>query len=334
VAHNLWIRNGQAAMFYVGDEPWHGLGVRLPAPPTAEEAIEAAGLDWQVAKAPLYVFGKSRLIPFPGKFAVVPQDRLGEDDCPIFGMVSEQYQPLQNREAFAFFDPLVQTGAATYHTAGALGRGERIWVLARLEGVLNIAGRDEVHKYVLLSNSHDGHSCIQVKITPVRVVCQNTLIQALRRGETLRVPHVADVQDRLEEARRLLGIMDRAFGDLQRRFEAMARLRLDTARLGGYLRTVFPDPEGEKDDQTRKRAQSDRLWAEYFFASGRGNNAPRVKGTLWAAYNGIVELVDHCDRRRMPVEGPDERRLQSAWFGGGYQVKARAFAEAERLLAA
>jgi phage/plasmid-like protein (TIGR03299 family) len=106
--------------------------------------------------------------------------------------------PLQNVEAFEFFDPILGEGAATYETAGALGKGERVWILARLSGDFNVAGGDVIRRYLLLSNSHDGTSSLQVKITPVRVVCNNTLTLALSQGGTLRVRHDRDVKTALE----------------------------------------------------------------------------------------------------------------------------------------
>lgn len=334
MAHNLWIRDGQAAMFYVGDKPWHELGTELKQPATAAQALAAAQLDWRVVKAPLYLFGKNRLLPAQGRYAVVPEDRFGTDECPVFGIVGEQYQPLQNREAFSFFDPIVGEGAAIYHTAGALGQGERIWMLAQLPGDIVVAGREKVEKYVLLSNSHDGESSIQVKFTPIRVVCENTLTLALSYGRTVRVAHLGDMQQRLEQARKLLGFMNETFRTLESRFNAMVAVKLNGEALEAYLQRVFPNPKDPDDHAAMKRAENNRHWAGYFFARGKGNNEPAVKGTLWAAYNGVTEFVDHCDRRQNPVVGPDPKRLQSVWFGEGYQAKARAYASAEEMVPA
>lgn len=126
---------GRAAMMFVGQPPWHGLGTRLDAPATAAQAIAAARLDWDVVKTPLLAFDGSVYHPLPGRFAVVRRDWLGRDDRPAFGVVGPDYTPLQNRDAFAFLDDLVGRGAAAYHTAGALGAaGGRVWILAKLAG--------------------------------------------------------------------------------------------------------------------------------------------------------------------------------------------------------
>src|SRR6266508_1928657 len=125
MAHELLIEDGEAAMMYVGAEPWHGLGTKLEHPATAEEAICAAKLDWEVRKIPLSAVADGITREIKGAYAIVPAHRWKEPTCPIFGTVTARYTPLQNRDAFRFFDPIVGEGAAIYQTAGALGNGER-----------------------------------------------------------------------------------------------------------------------------------------------------------------------------------------------------------------
>jgi len=334
MAHNLCIQNGEASMFYADEVPWHGLGTRLEGPATAQEAISAAKLDWPVIKIPLYAGsdgeGKRRV---PGRFAIVPAHRWGKEDCPVFGIVGSDYTPLQNHEAFEFFDSIVGDGAAIYHTAGALGDGERIWILAKLPNDIQVAGNDVASKYLLLSNSHDGNNSVQIKFTPIRVVCQNTLTMALGRGPTVRVVHTRDVRERLRQSKRLLGIIESRFSQIEEIFKRTAQLKLNEKKLAAFLNRVFPDPEkpegrdseDERYQEERMRAEQNRLWGRYFFENGKGNNAKPTAGTLWAAYNGITEFVDHRTRAKQS----DERRLDSIWFGDGYFVKARAFRVAE-----
>jgi len=125
MSHNLLIQNGKASMFYVNEVPWHGLGTKLNEPATAQEAMVAAGLDWKVVKMPLYA--SSKHIPVPDKFGIVRKTgpNLTKQDA-VLGVVGKDYTPLQNRDAFRFFDPIVGENAAIYHTAGALGQGERV----------------------------------------------------------------------------------------------------------------------------------------------------------------------------------------------------------------
>lgn len=355
MAHDLMIVEGRASMFYTGAPPWHGLGQRLPGPATASQAIVAAGLDWDVLKLPLYAVAERSLLEVPGKFALVPGDRWGTPECPVFGVVGESYCALQNRDAFGFFDAIVASGdGAVYHTAGALGRGERIWILARLPGAREVAPGDVVEPYVLLSNSHDGTSSVQLKFTPIRVVCQNTLNAALRDGPTIRVSHDGKLTEKLAAARARLGfhslgidqpaarnedgpiaenlrsLLDAGTNALFEAFTRMTEVTLD--RAAPYLQAVFPDSTSKDPDDHQRIAEA-RLFSDWFFRNGTGNTGSGVAGTLWAAYNGVTEYVDHRGGRTPARPVSPERRLRSMWFGTGASVKARALDEALKLLA-
>jgi phage/plasmid-like protein (TIGR03299 family) len=215
-----------------------------------------------------------------------------------------------------------------------LGKGERVWILAKLPGEMHVIGDDITHKYLLLSNSHDGNSAVQIKFTPIRVVCENTLTQALREGPTLRLAHTKDVRERLRMAATLLNAIQFRFGELETRFTQMAHVNLDGDKLQRYLNTVFPEPRRGQDDARYERALAqaryDRTGAEHYFETGRGNNLRGVKGTLWAAYNGVAEYVDYGKFGGAAAD----RRLAAMWFGEGYSIKARAFVAAEKNLAA
>lgn len=162
MAHELSTENGKAAMMYVGQVPWHGLGQKLDKPATSAEAIKAAHLDWEVAKVPLYLKGSNGYRLADETFAIVRSDV--SHPAPL-GIVGTSYQPLQNRAAFVWFDEIVGQDAAIYHTAGALGSGERVWILAKLPGEIRVKGDDIAEKFLLLSNSHDGKSSVQVKFS-------------------------------------------------------------------------------------------------------------------------------------------------------------------------
>jgi phage/plasmid-like protein (TIGR03299 family) len=317
---NLLIQNGQASMFYVEEVPWHGLGTKLDKPATAREAIEAAKLDWKVVKLPL--FAGSKHIPVPDRFAVVRRsgDLIQRSD-PVLGVVSNEYTPLQNYQAFSFFDPIVGESAAIYHTAGALGQGERVWILAKLPGHIRVVGDDIAEKYLLLSNSHDGKSSVQIKFTPVRVVCQNTLTLALNDGAALKITHHSDIHEKLKQAHEMLGLIKTKFDDLEQSFKAMSCVKMNSNRIAEYLASVYPD---SKEREKMEMVQRDRAWSEYFFDQGRGNREPGVAGSLWAAFNGVTEWQDHRKSRRN-----QNQRLSSSWFGGAFQIKSRAFSVAE-----
>jgi phage/plasmid-like protein (TIGR03299 family) len=324
MGHNIETRNGQASLFYVNEEPWHGLGQKLEKPATAKEAITAAKLDWEVMKVPLYAEKDSGRVPVEDGFGIVRKDLWPGKDCKVLGIVGSGYTPLQNAEAFTFFDPIVGEDAAIYHTAGALGNGERIWILAKLPDDIRVVGDDIVNKYLLLSNSHDGTSSVQVKFTPIRVVCQNTLTMALSQGRTVRVAHTRHLHFHLRQAEKLLGIVRERFSDIEQAFTAMTKVQIDKSRLQEYLKLVYPDPTDEEDEKALRRARMNRSLAEQLFQQGTGNDRKGVAGTLWAAYNGVAEMVDH----RRPY-ATAQGRLEAIWFGAGYATKAKAFRVAQ-----
>lgn len=316
MAHNLTIENEKASMMYYGEIPWHGLGTRLQKPATSEEAIISAGLDWEVVKKPVYVKLDKRF-QVKDTFAMVRKDKWQRNECDILGVVGKNYTPVQNKDAFNFFDSIVGEKKAIYHTAGSLSGGKIIWILAKLPGYIRVVGNDISEKYLLLSNSHDGSSMVQIKFTPIRVVCQNTLTIAMNKGETLKVKHSRDVKDKLKQASELLGIVNDKYDTIERSFKNMARVQLNEKRLNEYVKTIFPDPVDELQYAT---VDNNREMVRELFEQGLGNNLPGVAGTLWAGYNAVTELIDH----KITKQNKD-MRTKSIWFGNGYNVKQKAF---------
>ena len=312
---------GKPAMMYSGEVPWHKLGTPLNQPATAAEAIRAASLDWNVVKRPHFFEHGSVKQPVLNRFGVIRDDLLKQaGPPPVLGIVGAEYKPLQNRDAFQWFDPIVGEGKAIYHTAGALGDGERVWILAKLPEDIQVVGDDIAKKFLLLSNSHDGSSSVQVKFTPIRVVCENTLTMALNQGRGIRVPHTRNLAERLAAARHALGIIEKRFDDITGDFRRIAAIQLNTDRLNLYVAKVFPTPANPDDERAMSRVLQSRKESIRLFTEGLGNSKPLVRGTLWAAYNGIAEYVDHAMNYRNA-----ERRLDTIWFGSGYLAKARAF---------
>jgi phage/plasmid-like protein (TIGR03299 family) len=331
MSHNIANRNGKDCMMYTGEVPWHELGTKLNQPATSAEAIKAAGLDWDVRKVPLYAVEGNTILPAAGCMAVVPSDRWGQPACPIFGVVGQGYEILQNREAFAFFDAIVGKDAAIYHTAGALGQGENIWLLAKLPGLMTIMEGDSVEKYVLLSTGHDGRSAVRITITGVRVVCQNTLTQALSTGQTfLRAQHNRTLKQHLTETAEVLRAVNQAYTRMEKVCQAMLRRELDDAEVHAYLNAVIAHPAPTKGKMALPRwVRADRDGCFQQFKEGPGTQLPGVEGTLWAAYNGVTDYYDHF--RRYGLRG-DGNRMAGALFGRGLEMKNRAYHEACNLV--
>ena len=334
MAHELMIKDGQAAMMYVGEVPWHGLGMQLTEPPTAAEAIKAANLDWRVGKKPTYAMSEGTWYQIPDSYAIVREDLWGGENCPIFATVSEKYVPLQNDEAFSFFDGLIDRKIATYETAGALGDGERVWVVAKLKEDICIGGKDEVQRYVLLANGHNAATAIRIMLTPVRVVCQNTLSWALEEGEKsgFRIYHGAEMHKRLDAAREKLDAILRQYDILADRFSAMVKHAMPKKELERYLEVVFPlPPRGRWLERNYEALVAEtkrrRNGCTELFESGKGNSEASVRGSLWAAYNGVADWTDHKKRFTNRYQ-----RLNSLFFGEGARIKTRALRHALELI--
>jgi len=324
MAHNIEIINGEASMMYYGDRPWHGLGQQLENPATSKEAIQAAKLDWEVEKQQIYLENN---LTIKNKFATVRKDRAET----VLGIVGNTYTPLQNSEAFGFFDSIVGEGQAVYHTAGSLLKGKLVWILAKLPGVIKVTGEDITEKYLLLSNSHDGSSAVQIKFTPIRVVCNNTLSMAFGDQQFLSVYHQRDIKARLSDVPKLLNIINTRYTEIDATLKELVKIQMTDVTLDKYLLDVFPDPKRKKDEKLYEyelsRAKTNREWSKYFFENGVGNKLPGVSGTIWAALNGVTELIDHKVTKQS-----QDRKLNTIWFGDGAVIKSKAYKQAVELV--
>jgi len=314
-------------MAYYGKVPWHELGKQVPKGMTAEQMIRAAGLDWEVELRPAR--GAREINP-KGEFSryeVVRLPRLNTKETEVLlGVVSRRYQPLQNVEAFVFFDPIVREGKAYFETAGALGEGERIWVMAKMPEAMEIVRGDECFKYLLLSNTHSGDGSVIVKFTTVRVVCQNTLMLAMDDGQkAYRVRHSKQMQFKLDELAEFLSITQEVFLKAEEQFKQMAKVQMIEDRLEHYFEAVFPRTAVQK-----KKGEKPARWGyvRKVFETQEDLQLPRVRGTLWGAYNAITRFEDY--KQPQQQEQPDQR-LERTWFGGGADTKLRALVKAVEL---
>ena len=314
-------------MAYYGEVPWHGLGTPVPKGATAEQMIRAAGLDWEVDSRPARGAREINKKKEYSRYEMVrlPRPRMDEQEV-LLGVVSRRYQPLQNTEAFGFFDPIVEDGKAYFETAGALGEGERIWVMAKMPKAIEIVRGDECTKYLLLSNTHSGDGSVIVKFTAVRVVCQNTLMLAMDDGQkAYRVRHSKQMQFRLDELAQFLSITQKVFLEAEKLFRQMARVQMTEERLEHYFEAVFPRSAGQKRSGKRpERWDSVRE----VFETQEDLQMPGVRGTLWGAYNAITRFEDY--KQPQQEEQPDQR-LERIWFGGGAEIKGNALIKGAEL---
>lgn len=310
-------------MFYYGETPWHGLGTELDHPATAEEAIVAAGMDWTVRVENLQTVESGLFLPKAR--AVIRNDNdviLGDNT------VGRKWTPLQNREAFGFFDGVVGEGQAIYHTAGSLGNGERVWILAKLPGEIVLAKGDVTEKFLLLANSHDGSMLLSMLYTPIRVVCQNTLSAAIKGFNSkddlgIKIKHFPSINAKIAEAQRALGLANQYFNKFEEQAQILVQKSVSEEEIGLVLKTVFPG-EGTRGDNTRGVVRD-------LFESEK-NRVNGVTGTAWGLYNAITEYTDYA--RKVPKMDQDPtRRLSSIWMGTGAQMKVNAWDAVNALVA-
>jgi phage/plasmid-like protein (TIGR03299 family) len=327
MAHNLNFVNGKAAMMYVREKPWHGYGTQLPAAATSAEAIAAAGLDWNVSKKPIYLGQSDGGDRVHGRYAIVR-----DDTHAILGDVGEQYTALQNKGAFTFFDAIVGLKAAIYQTAGALGRGEKIWCLARLPGEVRVLGDDVAEKYLLLTNRHDGGGAVQIMFTPIRVVCQNTLNIAIEQGtRRTSLRHTSNLGLKVEDVQRELGIINQKFSLFEEASRKLAVVQLTRDAFQTYLKNTGIAPSN--DDEISSRSQTIVDQVTQCFESSRGANLRSAKGTAWGAFNAVVEYVDYYRKTRDTIGAGDvDARTTSLLFGSGASLKQTAWDQALALI--
>lgn len=222
-------------MFYVRETPWHGLGTKVQEAPTSKDALILAGLDWHVVQEPVYT-GQNEMVQ--GYKANVR-----DSDRKVLGVVTDRYKIVQNEEAFSFTDALLGEGVR-YETAGSLQGGKSVWLLAHLPHEYIISG-ERISPYLLFSNTHDGSGAVKVAITPIRVVCCNTLNLALQTAKrSWSMNHTGNVKDKMEEAKNTLFLADRYMEELGKEFENLRKITLSDKKVMDYIEILLPIEDG------------------------------------------------------------------------------------------
>ncbi|MBD5460695.1 MAG: DUF945 domain-containing protein [Lachnospiraceae bacterium] len=247
------------SMFYVREKPWHGLGTMVAKAPDSAAALRLAGLDWNVIQKDIMTVGGSTAIP---GFKANVRDI----DGSVLGIVSEKYKVVQNMEAFSFTDELLGEGVR-YETAGSLQGGRRTWILARLPRQYIING-DEISPYLVFMNAHDGSGAIKAAMTPVRVVCQNTLNLALSTAKrSWSFNHTGDISGKLDEARDTLLYARRYMSELGKAFRKLDMIRLSDNKVEDLISALIPDADGGSTQQRRNiQKMREDMKARYYDA--------------------------------------------------------------------
>jgi phage/plasmid-like protein (TIGR03299 family) len=268
-------------MFSVREKPWHGLGTIVADAPKSEEALRLAGLDWKVEQMPIYT---------PHGKVDGYKANVRSTDRQVLGVVTDRYKVIQNTEAFAFTDELLGAGVR-YETAGSLQGGKKIWLLARMPREFIIAG-ERISPYLVFSNTHDGSGAVRVAVTPIRVVCNNTLNLALENAaRSFSMVHTGDIRGKISEAKQTLFMADKYMENLGREFEKLRKQKITDQQVKEYIEILLPL---EKDASLTTAKNTKRLREDL---STRYYDAPDLKDVGNNAYrfiNAVSDFATHA----------------------------------------
>jgi phage/plasmid-like protein (TIGR03299 family) len=307
MSHEIEMVNGVAQMAYAGELPWHGLGQQVSDDITTDGMMEAAGLDWSVSKQPMYYMDDlGEMGEVPGKSALVRSS-----DNKVMDIVGQDWNPVQNAEAFEFFREFVDTGDMQMHTAGSLKDGKMVWALAKVNDGFTIKtaqGEDSVESYLLFSNPHQYGKSIDVRFTPIRVVCNNTLTLSLNQNvdQYVRMGHQRPFN--AEDAMATLGMAQQKLGQYKEAAEYLCQKSYTTDDMLNYFNQVFPSASDRDSNKSREAQEVMHTQA----------GAALGEGTFWQLFNTVTYMTDHTLGRN------SDTRLQSAWYGQNQNVKKKA----------
>eukprot|EP00919_Chromeraceae_sp_WS-2016_P011430 GHVR01026679.1.p1 GENE.GHVR01026679.1~~GHVR01026679.1.p1 ORF type:complete len:343 (-),score=28.78 GHVR01026679.1:1021-2049(-) len=326
-------------MAWAGDKPWHGLGVEVDANLTPLQMQEAAELDWTVSKRPSYTLDAPEwsedvgIIQAGNTFHIVR-----DSDNRILSHCGRDYVPIQNEDVFKFFKRFTEAGHMTMETAGSLKDGGEIWGLAKISEDFELAGDDLIKGYLLINQPHIVGRSMTIKLTPIRVVCNNTLTMALQQGGTgsFRMPHVKEFgDDVIQAAEEALGLSASAMTEFRNNSIILSKAKAKHSDVLDYVSEIYQPlmiadyrrdqllrSEGKligiQEPLTEKLNKFPSLVMEALDRSP-GANLKSAKGTWWGALNAVTYVEDHL--RESQTEG---NALHSAWFGAAANRKSKA----------
>lgn len=313
MAHMLEMINGEAQMAYAyrddRDTPWHGLGVRVPADLTPQQMLEAAGLDWEVHTQPIFTNIGDRQVQLE------KQALVRSSDNKILDIIGQDWIPMQNSAAFKFFNEFIAAGDMEMDTAGSIKDGKIVWALAKIKESFSLfGGKDQIDGYLHFTNPHSYGQSIDVRFTPIRVVCNNTLTLSLntKSKSFVKVNHRREFDP--EQVKEALGIATEKLQAYKEAAEFLATKRFTDESIVDYFTRIFP-VASSKEGAEKKKSKAHRIVAA---ALETQPGAELGEGTFWQAYNAVTYYTDHLAGRTQ------DTRLASAWYGAGKDLKVRA----------
>lgn len=313
-------------MFSVKEKPWHKLGTVVETAPTVREAIRLAGLDWKVQLKPIQTVEENGE---ETNLITTHKAVFREDTKDVLGVVGSTYHPLQNTEAFDWFEPFVENGLATLETAGSLFNGKRVWILAKTQKEADVVNGDTVESYILLSNSHDGSNAVRVGFTPIRVVCNNTLSYAEGHNlsQLIRVRHTQSVVENLQLVREIMDTVNTQFIATIEQYKELTKRDISVEDLRKYVKQVFSSQKLEQiitDYEAREKAEIERERKRLLERVEEFFELEPARKT-WNMYNAVNSYLNHERCRN------SELRLNSIWFGDSKSLDKKAFELAKRM---
>jgi phage/plasmid-like protein (TIGR03299 family) len=335
MAHQLHLNEltQQYSFFSVKEKAWHGLGQIVDQYPTSKEALQFAGLDYTVEKRALFTYDnennsadadtgiKIPELDVPNYYATVRTD-----NETVLGVVGKDYEVVQNIDAFSFFDSIVGGDGIQYETAGALGKGERIFITAKLPGYIKVGSDDCIEKYLFLTTSHDGYGSIMAAFTPIRIVCNNTLNAALRNHSgSIKIRHTANAKERLEQAHKLMGISDRLSVEMENIFNHWTKIPVTDKQVNQLIQhTLVPNKDALQALQQGKQDECSTYYqnmcdnALSYAMSNESQQLETTRGTLFGAYNGITGYFQNVRKYK-----DDTAKMKSVLYGGLAQQRGQ-----------
>ncbi|MDB5144565.1 MAG: alpha/beta hydrolase [Mucilaginibacter sp.] len=338
MAHNINYneQTGKHSFFSVKEKAWHNLGQIISDYPTSAEAIKHAGLNYHVEKRPLFTYDTENFTGDPDTDIIIPEIEVPDffatvrtDTDEILGVVGNDYEVVQNVNAFDFFDAIVGgKDGILYETAGALGKGERIFITAKLPDYIRIGRDDLIEQYLFLTTSHDGYGSITAAFTPIRIVCQNTLNAALRNhSHSIKIRHTASAVDRLKQAHQLLGVTNLLANELEEVFNNWSKIRITDNAVKRLIQVAMaPNKEvlqnlqnGKIDELSTNYNNMVSSVMEYALINPTQQEVT-TKGTLFGAYNAVTGYFQNVRNYK-----DDESKFKSIMYGTGLQRSQTAF---------
>lgn len=308
--HNIETSGSKAAFVAAHQSAWHQLGETLDHAFTAEEAMEHGHLGgWNVRKLPLFtsVPGEKRALEVPGRFAVVRDNPFTKGQIDVLADMGAVFHPIQNEEHTEFLNTLVDESGAHFDTAGSIDGGRKVFVTMKMPGHLKVGGVDKVENYIAALNSHDGTMQFTVMVTPVRIVCSNTMNLAFKNhSHKYTVRHTKNARNAIAgEARRALDLTFSYLDSFQAEAEQLINTTMTEIRFEEIIENAFGPTE---DDRSAVATRKQRKVEDMLELFADANTQAGIRNTAWAGLNALTEWADHFS----PVRGNDREATRAA----------------------